>query len=345
MDFALNPDRGHPLSDRGVAGAQDGGANSLNQIAVKVLRKTQEAVDIAGFELVKLDGTALPAFSAGSHIDVQLPNGLVRQYSLCNDAAEVHRYRIAVLRDANSRGGSESMHRVAEGDTILISKPRNHFPLVHARRTLLFAGGIGVTPLLAMAQRLATTGNDFTLHYCTRSPERTAFRTEIATSSYARHVQFHYDDGEPAQKLDLLKELGDPQPETHIYVCGPSGFIDWVTRTAEERGWSNEQIHREYFGAPPKDTTSDGSFQVKLASSGAVFEVPAGKTIVQILHAHGVEILVSCEQGVCGTCITRVLQGACDHRDLYFTDEERARHDQLTPCCSRAKSAMLVLDI
>lgn len=345
MDFGLNPGGEAPPSDRAVPAAGDGCANSLNQIAVKVLRKTQEALDIASFELVKLDGSALPAFSAGSHIDVQLPNGLVRQYSLCNDAAEVQRYRIAVLRDANSRGGSESMHGVAEGDTILISMPRNHFPLVHARRTLLFAGGIGVTPLLAMAQRLAATGCDFTLHYCTRSPERTAFRTEIVTSSYAQHVQFHYDDGEAAQKLDLVAELGDPQPGTHIYVCGPTGFIDWVTKTAERRGWSKEQMHLEYFGGLPQDTTGDRRFQVKLASSGAVYEVPAGESIVQVLHAHGVEILVSCEQGVCGTCITRVLQGECDHRDLYFTDEEKARHDQLTPCCSRARGAMLVLDI
>jgi vanillate O-demethylase ferredoxin subunit len=136
-------------------------------IAVKVLRKKQEALDIASFELVKPDGSALPGFSAGSHIDVQVPGGLTRQYSLCNDATEQHRYRIAVLRDANSRGGSAGMHvAVKEGDTLLISEPRNHFPLVHAQRTLLFAGGIGVTPLLAMAQRLATIGADFVLHYC-----------------------------------------------------------------------------------------------------------------------------------------------------------------------------------
>lgn len=315
-------------------------------IPVKVLRKKQEADGIASFELARPDGSALPGFSAGSHIDVQVPGGLTRQYSLCNDAAEQHRYRIAVLRDPATRGGSAGMHdAVKEGDTILISEPRNHFPLVHAQRTLLFAGGIGVTPLLCMAQRLAAIGADFTLHYATRSAERTAFREEIAASAFADRVRFHHDDGAPSQKLHLDKLLAKPEPGTHIYVCGPTGFIDWVVKTAADRGWPKEQVHLEYFGAAPQDTKGDRAFQVKLASSGATYEVPADRSVVQALQAHGVEILVSCEQGVCGTCITRVLEGECDHRDLYFTDEEKAKHDQFTPCCSRAKSPVLVLDL
>jgi vanillate monooxygenase ferredoxin subunit len=318
----------------------------MTQLTVKVLQRRQEALDIVSFELVKPDGSALPGFSAGSHIDVQLPGGATRQYSLCNDAAEQHRYRIAVLRDPNSRGGSVAMHdAVKEGDTLLISEPRNHFPLVHAQRTLLLAGGIGVTPLLCMAQRLATSGADFALYYCTRSAERTAFRDEIAASAYATRVQFHFDDGDAAQKLDLQAELGQPTAGTHLYVCGPTGFIDWVVKTAQAQGWPPEQVHLEYFGAAPQDSTGDRPFQVKLASSGTVYEVPADQTVVQALRTHGVEVLVSCEQGVCGTCITRVLQGECDHRDLYFTDEEKAKHDQFTPCCSRAKSPLLVLDL
>jgi vanillate monooxygenase ferredoxin subunit len=318
----------------------------MTELKVKVLRRKQEAQDIASFELVREDGSALPAFSAGSHIDVQVPGGLTRQYSLCNDMGEQHRYRIAVLRDANSRGGSAGMHdALKEGDTLTISAPRNHFPLVHAHRTLLFAGGIGVTPLLCMAQRLATTGGDFVLHYCTRSPQRTAFRDEIAASPFAGNVQFHFDDGDAAQKLDLEAVLRQPQPGTHLYVCGPSGFIDWVEQTAGRCGWGKDQVHVEHFGAARQDTAGDRPFQVKIASSGAVVEVPADQTVVQALQAHGVEILTSCEQGVCGTCITRVLQGECDHRDLYFTDDEKAKNDQFTPCCSRAKSSMLVLDL
>jgi vanillate O-demethylase ferredoxin subunit len=313
---------------------------------VRVARRREEALDIASFELVRPDGSALPGFSAGSHIDVQLPGGLTRQYSLCNDAAEQHRYRIAVLRDANSRGGSSTMHdQVQEGDTLCISEPRNHFPLVHAKRTLLFAGGIGVTPLLCMAQRLATTGAEFVLHYCTRSLERTAFVDEIAGSAYADRVHFHFDDGDAAQKLDLDAELGEPEPGTHLYVCGPTGFIDRVVKTAERFAWNKDQVHLEYFGAAPQDTKGDRPFQVKLAGSGATYEVPADQTVVQALQAHGIQILTSCEQGVCGTCITRVLQGECDHRDLYFTEEEKAKHDQFTPCCSRSKGPVLVLDL
>jgi vanillate O-demethylase ferredoxin subunit len=318
----------------------------MTQIAVKVLRKTQQALDIASFELARPDGAALPPFSAGSHIDVQVPGGLTRQYSLCNDAAQRDRYRIAVLRDAGSRGGSTAMHdALQEGDTLLISEPRNHFPLVHARRTLLLAGGIGVTPLLSMAQRLATTGADFTLHYCTRSAERTAFRDEIGASSYAGRVQFHFDDGAAAQKLQLQQVLAQPDAGTHLYVCGPTGFIDWVVQTARDLGWPQDNVHLEYFGAGAQDTAGDRAFQVQIASSGSTYEVAADQTVVQALQAHGIEILTSCEQGVCGTCITRVLQGECDHRDLYFTDEEKAKHDQFTPCCSRAKSSVLVLDL
>lgn len=318
----------------------------MPQIAVKVLRRKQEAVGIASFELVRPDGAPLPAFSAGSHIDVQVPGGLTRQYSLCNDAAEQHRYRIAVLRDAASRGGSVAMNDVLrEGDTLLISEPRNHFPLVHAQRTLLFAGGIGVTPLLSMAQRLAAIGADFTLHYSTRSRERTAFHDEIAAASYAKNVRFHFDDGAPSQKLDLARALGQPQAGTHVYVCGPTGFIDFVVGTAKAQGWPADQVHLEYFGAAPQDTSGDQPFQVRIASSGNSYEVGAGETVVHALQKHGIEILVSCEQGVCGTCITRVLEGECDHRDMYFTDEEKARNDQFTPCCSRAKGKLLVLDL
>ncbi|HSV45372.1 MAG TPA: PDR/VanB family oxidoreductase [Ramlibacter sp.] len=318
----------------------------MTSISVQVVRKTAEAQDIASFELARADGAPLPSFSAGSHIDVQVPGGLTRQYSLCNDSGEQHRYRIAVLRDPASRGGSVGMHdAVHQGDLIQISEPRNHFPLHHGQRSLLFAGGIGVTPLLCMAQRLASIGADFNLHYCTRSPERTAFRDEIAGSAFADRVQFHFDSGAPEQKLDLPALIATPQPGTHLYVCGPTGFIDYVVGTAKAQGWSSDQVHLEYFGAAAQDTSADAAFEVKIASSGKTYPVAAGQSVVQALEAHGVEILTSCEQGVCGTCITRVLEGEPDHRDLYFTDEEKARNDQFTPCCSRAKSRLLVLDL
>lgn len=318
----------------------------MTELTVKVLRKKQEAVDIASFELGRADGGHLPPFSAGSHVDVHTPGGFIRQYSLCSDADEKNRYRIAVLRDPATRGGSVAMHdKVAEGDLLTISEPRNHFPLVHAQRTILFAGGIGVTPLLCMAQRLATIGADFVMHYCARSIERAAFRDEIAASQFAHNVHFHFDDGDNAQKLELAAAIGTELTGTHIYVCGPTGFIDFVLEGAKSVGLPGEQIHSEYFGAATQDASDDSPFQVKIATSGRVLTVEAGQTVVRALEAAGIDVPTSCEQGVCGACLTRVLEGECEHRDLYLTAEEKSRHDQFTPCCSRAKSAMLVLDI
>jgi vanillate O-demethylase ferredoxin subunit len=318
----------------------------MNTIVVKVAKRTREAEDILSFELASMDGRPLPPFSAGSHIDVQLGSGLVRQYSLCNDPTEIHRYQIAVLRDPNSRGGSVAVHdSINVGDVITISEPRNHFPLTPARHYLLFAGGIGVTPILCMAERLAQIGADFRMHYCTRSIERTAFHDRIRAAAFADRVQFHFDTGLAEQKLDLEAALSSAQPDTHIYVCGPTGFIDFVTSTARAKAWPGDHVHVEYFGAAPQETSGDVAFDVKIASSGKTYTIAADKTVTTALLEHGIDIPVSCEQGVCGTCITRVLEGEPDHRDLYFTDDEHAANDQFTPCCSRARSKVLVLDL
>lgn len=318
----------------------------MNELLVRVVRKVLEAQDIVSFELAAADGGTLPPFSAGAHIDVHVPAGPVRQYSLCNAPTERHRYVVGVLRDPNSRGGSLGMHEgVKAGDLIRISEPKNHFPLVQAQRTLLLAGGIGVTPILCMAEHLAQAGADFEMHYCARSIGRTAFHARIKSSRYADKVQFHFDAGPEEQKLDLRALIARPDSGTHIYVCGPGGFIEYVVNTARETGWESSQVHLEYFGAKAQDTSSDGAFDVKVASSGKTFTVPAGKSVVKVLAENGVDIPVSCEEGVCGTCITRLLDGIPDHRDVYFTDEERARNDQFTPCCSRAKGGCLVLDI
>jgi vanillate O-demethylase ferredoxin subunit len=316
-------------------------------LQVRVARKSVEALDICTFELVSTDGSALPAFSAGSHVDVQLPGGVTRQYSLCNDPAESHRYLIGVLKDPATRGGSKAMHElVNEGDMLTISTPKNHFPLAHeAKRSLLLAGGIGVTPILCMAERLAIAGADFEMHYCTRSKDRTAFHDRINASKFAPRVRFHFDDGAPGQKLDIPALLTKPQPATHLYVCGPKGFMDAVLGIARARGWHESQIHYEFFSSDVGPSASDESFQVKLASSGRIVVVPKDKTVVQALAEAGVEVQTSCEQGVCGTCLTRVLEGEPDHKDLYLTPEEQAANDQFLPCCSRAKSALLVLDL
>lgn len=316
----------------------------MSNLQVQVLTRRIEAEGICSYELARADGAPLPAFSAGAHIDVHLPGGLVRQYSLCNDDRETHRYRIAVLRDPASRGGSVAVHeQVQEDDTLTISAPRNHFPLVAAPFSLLLAGGIGITPLLCMAQRLAATGQDFRLHYCTRSLARTAFRDSVA--AFGERARLHLDDGDATQKLDLPAALAAAPAGSRLYVCGPTGFIDFVVKTAQAAGWPADHLHLEYFGAAPQDTAEDRAFEVRIASTGQTYTVPADKTVVAALQDQGVEVLVSCEQGVCGTCLTRVLEGECEHRDMYLTDEEKARHDQFLPCCSRARSPLLVLDL
>ena len=320
---------------------------STSTLSVRVARKQLEAVDICTFELVAADGGPLPAFSAGSHVDVQLPGGITRQYSLCNDPTESHRYLIGVLRDPASRGGSKAMHElVEEGQVLTISAPKNHFPLAHeARRHVLLAGGIGVTPVLCMAERLANAGADFEMHYCTRSLERTAFHQRIAGSSFAPRVQFHFDDGAADQKLDIAALLAVPASGVHLYVCGPKGFMDAVLGTARTRGWSEAQLHYEFFAGEVARSDSDASFEVKLASSGKIVVVPADKTVIQALAEVGVDVPFSCEQGVCGTCLTRVIEGVPDHKDMYLTPEEQAANDQFLPCCSRAKTPRLVLDL
>jgi len=315
-------------------------------LQVRIARKAIEAADIAVLELAPLTTEPLPRFDAGAHIDVKLPRGLVRQYSLCNDPRETHRYVIGVLRDPSSRGGSAAVHdELAEGQVIGIGAPRNHFALVPARRTLLLAGGIGITPLLCMAERLAGTGDDFALHYCTRSAARTAFTRRLQAAPLAGHVHFHHDDGPAAQRLNLPAVLGPHLAGTHVYVCGPGGFIDAVRRTAREQGWPEAQIHFERFSAPAAETGGDQPFELHLARSRRTLTVPAGQTVVQALRAHGVVVQVSCEQGVCGTCLTRVLEGEPEHRDSYLTDEEKRGNDQFTPCCSRARGERLVLDL
>ena len=322
--------------------------SGAGMLSVRVSKKTVEAQGIQSFELVDAQGAALPAFTAGSHIDVFLPGGLIRQYSLCNDPKETQRYVLGVLRDPASRGGSQAMHdAVNEGDVLQISRPKNHFALAPgAKSSLLLAGGIGITPILCMAEQLAQQHAPFEMHYCTRERERTAFFERISGAGFAAQVQFHFAAGAPEQKLDIPALLANPEAGRHLYVCGPKGFINAVLDQAKAAGWPADQLHCEFFaGEEVKALAGDGSFEVKLASSGKVITVAADTTVVKALADAGVEVLTSCEQGVCGTCLTRVLEGEIDHRDQYLTPEEQAANDQFLPCCSRATSPLLVLDL
>lgn len=318
-----------------------------SMISVRVARKQVEAIDICSFELVAEAGMALPGFAAGSHVDVLLPGGITRQYSLCNNPTENHRYLIGVLRDPASRGGSRAMHdAVQEGDCLRISAPKNHFPLAHeARRHLLLAGGIGITPILCMAERLANIDASFEMYYCTRSRDRTAFHQRIVQSGFAAAAHFHFDDGPAGQKLDIEQLLATPEDGVHLYVCGPRGFMDAVLGVARARAWPEPQLHYEFFAADVGVADGDTDFEVQLASTGRVVTVPRDKSALQALAAAGIDLPFACEQGVCGTCLTRILEGVPDHRDSYLTPEERTANDQFTPCCSRALTPRLVLDL
>ena len=312
------------------------------RLKLTVAERIDEPGDIARIRLV---GPVLPAASAGAHLDLYLPElDIWRQYSLCSDPAETGFYEIGVLKDPASRGGSIEVHRLAQpGAVIEVEGPRNHFPLEEsAQKTVLFGGGIGITPMIAMAQRLHALGRDFTLHYCTRSKDVTAFATMLRASDFAARVVFHHDDEAAAQRLDLARDLPAPSPDTHLYVCGPQGFMDWVIDGAEAAGHANANVHREYFSA---DVDASGeSFEVEARASGVTVTVGPNDTIAKKLAEHGVKIVVKCEEGVCGTCVTDVLAGEIDHRDQFLTEEEREDGDQICACCSRGRGT-LVLDI
>jgi len=317
-------------------------------MTLAVAKRWREAAEVHGFELVDPEGRELPPFTAGAHVDVEIAPELVRQYSLCNDPRRRDHYQIAVLREPAGRGGSVALiDGTLVGRTLKVSEPRNHFALEpSARRTVLVAGGIGVTPILCMAERLAHTGAPFELHYAARSPERAAFLARIRASAFADRARIYFSEGPQMARLDLETVLADPAPGAHLYVCGPARLIEAALATAKAKGWPSSRVHREYF-APPEGEARGlaGAFEVELASSGQVLAVPADKTLTEVLAAHGIEVATSCEQGVCGTCVTRVLEGEPDHRDYFLSAEEQAANDQMTPCCSRARTARLVLDL
>jgi len=317
----------------------------LSFFPVTIAGRRDEADGIISLEVVSADGTPLPPWAAGAHVDVDC-GATVRQYSLCNDPQERGRYRLGILREPASRGGSSAIHDTFHiGRTIMIGPPRNTFALREdARASILLAGGIGVTPLLAMAYRLHGLGADFHLHYCTRTPARTAFAGELAQAAFADRVHVHHDDGAPQQLFDFDRALPPAAPDIHLYVCGPGGFMDFVTGAARRTGWPEDQIHLEYFSNDRVDVAG-GAFSVTLARSGRTLSVPPEKTILHVLQENGISVPISCEQGVCGTCLTAVIEGRPDHRDLYQTDAEKAANTHITVCCSRAHTPSLVLDL
>lgn len=309
-----------------------------------VVRKRENHTDgVIALELASLNGEALPAFEAGAHVDVHLTDDLIRQYSLCSDPADTSAYRLGILKDPNSRGGSIAAHlNLQEGTELTIGVPRNHFPLeASAKRSILIGGGIGITPMIAMAYSLKAENKAFELHYCSRSRETSGFLDELEACSFTKHVDMHFDSED--QRLDLEAVLKGVDADTHLYVCGPNGFMDWVISTAKNLGMPDSNVHKEFFNVEVE--TGGTSFEVFAEQSGVTVQVGENESIADALKAAGVKVKVSCEQGTCGTCLCDVLEGTPEHRDVYLTEEEKEDNDQITLCCSRSLSPRLVLDI
>jgi phthalate 4,5-dioxygenase reductase subunit len=305
----------------------------------RVTRTERIAMDIHLFELRDPAGAELPEFSAGAHISVRVPNGALRKYSLCNDPAERDRYVIAVKREPDGRGGSESLIRdVTAGAELRVSAPVNNFALMQSSAGYVFiAGGIGITPIMAMIRHLQANGGGFKLYYCTRAADAAAFRDELAAPALRGKVTMHHDGGDLARALDLWPIVEKPQG--HLYCCGPRGLMQAVRDMTGH--WSPSAVHFESFtdAAPRPD---DKPFTVRLARSGRVIDVPAGTTILEALRAGGLDVPSSCESGTCGTCRTGLISGEVDHRDLVLGDDERERN--IMVCVSRAHSDELVID-
>lgn len=332
-----------------------------------------EGKGIHSYEFVDPEERDLPAFDAGAHIDIHLGDDLIRQYSLCNAPDDHKRYVIAVLRDENGRGGSRAVHeRVHVQDIVRVSRPRNNFALVDdAKKVILLAGGIGVTPLKAMAHALEARGVDYELHYCARDAGCAAFAETFDALHENGRVHYHFDGGDPAAGLDIAGLLHAPRQGTHVYYCGPGGFMKACADAT--RHWPTGTVHFEHFKAParaaapravkdvsgvndanivdtPSSDTADGAtsqatggFDVKIQSTGRTIVVKPEQSLAEALEEAGVVIETSCRAGLCGTCKVRYLSGEVEHNDCILSDDEKGEF--LTTCVSRASSKLLVLDL
>jgi ferredoxin-NADP reductase len=314
----------------------------LLSVFVHTLR--YEADGIISIELRSPDQKDLPAFEAGSHIDLHLPNGMVRNYSLLNDCSERHRYVLGVLKDAKSRGGSKAVHEMLRvGMRLDISTPRNNFPLHEdAAHSVLVAGGIGVTPILCMARRLRSLGKSFEVLYFARSRKHAAFLEDV--NALGTHVHLHFDD-EQAGPPDLKSLLAQRnKANAHYYACGPAVMLDSFEAHCQSLGYANAHIER--FAATEVAASSEAKqrYSVELKRSGKVIEITPEISLLSALQAANAEIMTSCEQGICGTCETRVLEGIPDHRDSVLSPDEQASNQIMMVCVSGCKSDRLVLD-
>ncbi|GAB2890436.1 PDR/VanB family oxidoreductase [Paraburkholderia jirisanensis] len=312
-------------------------------LSLKITRKRQIAREVWQFELRDPQGAELPRFCAGANLTVQVPNGNRRRYSLCNSSAERHCYEIAVKRDANGRGGSISLcDDTREGDLICVTPPQNDFPLdPRAQEFILIAGGIGITPMLAMMRELRAEGlRKFRLIYVTRDPQGTAFLDELSSAEWRSYVKIHHDFGDGAKSFDFWP-IFERAGKAHVYCCGPRALMDAVGDMTGH--WPPGTVHFESFGVGGAEQKENRPFTVRLSNSGETYAIPADKSILDVLRGAGVRITSSCESGTCGSCRTALCEGSAEHRDLVLRDEEKS--GQIMICVSRAISDELVLDL
>jgi len=312
---------------------------------LRVRAIAMEAEGILSYELRAADGRELAAFTAGAHINLLLPGGLSRSYSLINSQHERLRYRIAVNKDPKSRGGSRYMHEMLRvGDVLESTVPRNNFPLAEdARQSLFIAGGIGITPILGMMRRLAELGRPHQLYCCARRRESAAFLDEIAAlagNGFEHYIRFDQEPG--VGMLDIASVVSAADAGTHLYCCGPAPMLDAFERATALR--DPNLVHVESFVAR-QAAAVDGGYNVELAKSGRTLRIRPCETILQALLDAGIDVPYSCMEGSCGSCETRVLEGIPDHRDAVLSREEQARNQTMMVCCSGARSDKLVLDL
>lgn len=325
-----------------------------DSIDVHVQTISIAATDVYTFELRNANGLELPSFEAGAHVELRMPGGLIRQYSLLNAPGERQRYVIAVHRDPASRGGSKFMHETLRvGDRLKISIPRNNFRLDEGlHRTILVAGGIGITPLLSMIKRLEQLGREWILHYASRTRRHAAFLESVQRyeSILPGRVRLHFDDEHEGRFLDIESAVRAGGRNAHFYCCGPSPMLSSFARATATL--PTGQVHVEYFKSAPGALWQSAishqqgtSFSVELQKSGKTLRVPAGKSILDIALDAGIDVPFSCGEGFCGTCMVRVIEGTPDHRDTVLDGVERERGDVMMICCSRAVGDHLVIDL
>lgn len=310
-------------------------------IDMRLIEIRSLAAEIRSFEFVPVGRAPLPPAEPGAHIDVHLPNGIIRPYSLTVPHSTPRSYMIAVKLDPQSRGASEYLfNSIRVGQTLKVSQPRNHFELIEsAAHTVLIAGGIGITPIWSMVQRLFALGHPFELHYSCRSRAEMAFLGEVER---LEGVNLHFDNENSGKYLALDAIIANAPQGSHFYCCGPLPMLGAFRDATKSLPW--EQVHIEYF-APREEKSLTGGFTVQLARSDQEFAIPPGKTILEVLREAGVDVSYSCEEGACGACEVKVVAGVPDHRDSVLNESERAANKTIMICCSGCKGDKIVLDM